>query len=299
VLDFAPKDHVALGEELGIIDFAAAAKISGARFSLLKGDGARLIRALYNFFLDEAEANGYIEHVVPYIVGSDAMLGTGQLPKFEEDLFKLSMPLNGSDAYLIPTAEVPLTNIHAGELLDSKDLPIKYAAMTPCFRSEAGSYGRDTRGLMRQHQFHKVEMVQFCTAEQASAAHDELGGHAEGRLQKLGLPYKVMMLSSGDTSFSAHICYDLEVWIPAQNTYREISSCSWFSDFQGRRMGARYKDPNFKKPQALHTINGSGLAVRRTAIAVIENYQQADGRVAIPEVLQKYMGGREFIRPTA
>lgn len=291
-MDFPAKDHVALGEDLGMLDFERASKLSGARFPVAKGAIARLERALISYFLDRAtERGGYTELVVPYIVGRTAMVGTGQLPKFEEDLFKLTAELNGEAAYLIPTAEVPITNLHSGEILDEAALPMRYTAFTPCFRAEAGSYGRDVRGLMRQHQFHKVELVQLTTPEQGAAAHEELTRHAEERLEELGLPFRTVMLCSGDTSASASITYDLEVWIPSQATYREISSCSWFGDYQARRMGLRFRPDAGGKPRIAHTVNGSGLAVGRTVIAIMENYQNEDGSIDIPECLQNYMGG--------
>ncbi len=296
--DFEPVDHVTLGEKLGIFDFERASKLSGARFPVYKGAAARLERALINFFLDRATGrNGYTELLVPYIVSRTTMTGTGQLPKFEADLFRLAAEVNGEDAFLIPTAEVPVTNLHAGEILAAEDLPLRYTSFTPCFRAEAGSYGRDVRGLMRQHQFHKVELVQLCTAEQGQQAHEELTAHAEGLLQELGLPYRVELLCGGDTGFSAAVTYDLEVWIPSQRQYREISSCSWFTDFQGRRMSLRYRPEGGGKPQAMHTVNGSGLAVGRTVIAILENYQNADGSVTIPEVLRPWMGGLARIEP--
>jgi seryl-tRNA synthetase len=291
-LDFTPKDHVTLGEDLGMLDFERASKLSGARFPVAKGAIARLERALVSFFLDRAtEDGGYTELVVPYIVSRTTMTGTGQLPKFEEDLFKLTAELNGEDAFLIPTAEVPVTNLHSGEILDEADLPIRYTAFTPCFRAEAGSYGRDVRGLMRQHQFHKVELVQLTTPEQGQAAHEELTRHAEQRLEELGLPFRTVLLCSGDTSANACVTYDLEVWVPSQDTYREISSCSWFGDYQARRMGLRFRPEAGGKPRIAHTVNGSGLAVGRTVIAIMENYQNADGSIDIPECLQNYMGG--------
>jgi seryl-tRNA synthetase len=291
-MDFEPKDHVTLGEDLGMLDFERASKLSGARFPVASGAVARLERALVSYFLDRATADGgYTEFVVPYIVSRTTMTGTGQLPKFEEDLFKLSGELNGEDAFLIPTAEVPVTNLHSGEILDEAQLPLRYTAFTPCFRAEAGSYGRDTRGLMRQHQFHKVELVQIATEDGGVAAHEELTSHAEDRLKELGLPFRTVMLCSGDTSASAKITYDLEVWIPSQGTFREISSCSWFGDYQARRMGLRYRPEGGGKPRIAHTVNGSGLAVGRTVIAIMENYQNADGSIDIPEVLQNYMGG--------
>ena len=302
-LDFEPQPHVELGEALGILDFERAAKMSGARFWVLSGAGARLERALINFFLDmHTQQHGYTEVMVPYIVQRHAMEGTGQLPKFEEDLFKLAGKLNGEDAYLVPTAEVPVTNLHRDEILDVSELPRKYAAFTPCFRSEAGSAGRDTRGLMRVHQFHKVELVWITADDASDDAHQALLGHAESILQALELPYRVMLLSSGDTSFSAARCYDLEVWIPSQDKYREVSSVSNFRDFQARRMALRFRPepPAGKKKskaRLAHTLNGSGLAVGRTLIAILENYQQADGSVVIPAVLRPYMGGLEVLRP--
>lgn len=296
--DFEAQDHVTLGEALGILDFERAARLSGARFPVYRGAGARLERALLNYFLDRAADHGYIEHIVPYIVGRTAMTGTGQLPKFEEDLFRLGTQLNGEDAFLIPTAEVPLTNLHASEILEAEQLPLSYCAFTPCFRAEAGSYGRDVRGLIRQHQFHKVELVKLCTAEQGAEALERLTADAEALLQELGLAYRVQLLCGGDTSFSSHITYDLEVWLPSQGRYREISSCSWFGDFQGRRMGTRYRPEGGGKPRAVHTINGSGLALGRTFLAILENYQEADGSVRIPEVLRSYMGGLDRISAT-
>ncbi len=294
---FPAQDHVSLGERLGIFDFERAAKLSGARFPVARGAGARLERALVNFFLDRASTvHGYTEMLVPYIVSRKTMQGTGQLPKFEADLFRLSGELNGQDAYLIPTAEVPVTNLHADEIVDEAALPLRYCAFTPCFRAEAGSHGRDVRGLMRQHQFHKVELVQLTSAEQGEAAHEALTRHAEELLEALELPYRRVLLCSGDTGFSSAITYDLEVWLPSQGTYREISSCSWFTDFQGRRMNARYR-PAGGKPQAMHTVNGSGLAVGRTVIALLDNHQQADGSVIIPEALRPWMGGLARIAP--
>ncbi len=297
-MDFEAQDHVTVGEGLGIFDFGRAARLSGARFPVARGAGARLERALISFFLDQAtEKNGYTEFVVPYIVSRSTMTGTGQLPKFENDAFKLTTQLDGQDAFLIPTAEVPLTNLHAGEILEEADLPLSYTAFTPCFRSEAGSHGRDVRGLMRQHQFHKVELVKLCTPEQSADALESLTGHAEGLLQALELPYRVELLCGGDTGFSSCMTYDLEVWIPSQGKYREISSCSSFSDFQARRMNLRYRPADGGKPAFCHTVNGSGLAVGRTVVAIIENYQQADGSVVIPDVLRPYMGGLARIGP--
>ena len=311
--DFAVKDHVDLGERLGL-DFDTATKISGARFSLLKGGLARLHRALAQFMLDtHTEQHGYIETYVPYLVNADSMRGTGQLPKFADDLFhayagsrspveakmysgytpeqieKLESEKLGT-FYLIPTAEVPVTNMVRDEIVPLEKLPMKFVAHTPCFRSEAGSYGKDTRGLIRQHQFDKVELVQMVHPDESYAALEQLLGHAETILQKLGLPYRVVKLCTGDMGFSAALTYDIEVWLPAQNTYREISSCSNFEAFQARRMQARFRNAQ-GKPELLHTLNGSGLAVGRTLVAVLENYQQADGSVIIPQVLHPYMGG--------
>jgi len=295
VFDFAVKDHVDLGEGLGL-DFDTAAKISGARFSLLKGGLARLHRALAQFMLDtHTDQHGYTEVYVPYLVNADSMRGTGQLPKFEEDLFRVPRVMGEEkeqNFYLIPTAEVPVTNMVRDEIVPLEQLPLKYVAHTPCFRSEAGSYGRDTRGMIRQHQFDKVELVQIVHPEKSYEGLEELLGHAETILQKLGLPYRVMKLCSGDMGFSSALTYDIEVWLPAQNTYREISSCSNFEAFQARRMQARFRNVQ-GKPELLHTLNGSGLAVGRTLVAVLENYQQADGSVVIPEVLRPYMGGME------
>ncbi len=300
--DFVAKDHVDLGERLGL-DFDTAVKISGARFSVLKGPLARLHRALAQFMLDtHSEQHGYTETYVPYLVNAASMRGTGQLPKFEEDLFKvgfgspvqsLSEAASGHGSfYLIPTAEVPLTNMVRDEIVPLDNLPLKFVAHTPCFRSEAGSYGRDTRGMIRQHQFDKVELVQMVHPDESYAALEQLLGHAETILKKLNLPYRVVKLCTGDMGFSAALTYDIEVWLPAQNTYREISSCSNFEAFQARRMQARFRNAQ-GKPELLHTLNGSGLAVGRTLVAVLENYQQADGSVVIPEVLRPYMGGKE------
>lgn len=298
------KWHDELANELGGLDLEAAAKLSGSRFAVTRGQVARLERALINFFVDtHTEQHGYTEVTVPYIVGGSALQGTGQLPKFEEDLFKLKEPLNGREAYLIPTAEVPLTNLHAGEILDESKLPISYTAYTPCFRAEAGSYGRDTRGLFRQHQFSKVELVKITTPEQSDEQHHLLVEHAEKMLQALKLPYRKVRLCSGDIGFSARLCYDLEVWLPGQGAFREISSCSNCGDFQARRMNLRYRpsarDEKGKqlKPVTCHTINGSGLAVGRTLVAILENYQEEDGSITIPEVLRPYMGGKEKILP--
>lgn len=290
--DFEPKDHADLGEALGLIDFATATKITGSRFSVIKGGLARLQRALTQFMLDLHTAeHGYQEVYVPYLVNADSLKGTGQLPKFEEDLFKLQ---GEKPFYLIPTAEVPVTNIARDEIIAAEQLPVKYVAHTPCFRSEAGSYGKDTRGLIRQHQFEKVELVQLVRPEDSYQALEELTGHAEKVLQLLGLPYRVMLLCGGDMGFSAAKTYDLEVWLPAQNKFREISSCSNFEAFQARRMQARYRDKD-SKPELLHTLNGSGLAVGRTLVAILENYQQADGSIRVPDVLQAYMGGVKVI----
>ena len=291
--DFDVKDHVALGDQAKLMDFETASKLTGSRFVVLRRQFARLHRALAQFMLDtHTEQNGYEETYLPYVVNSDSLFGTGQLPKFEEDLFKLYAD---RDFYLIPTAEVPATNIVRDEIIDAKDLPIKFVSHTPCFRSEAGSYGRDVRGMIRQHQFDKVEMVQIVRPEDSEAALEEITGHAEGILQKLGLPYRKVLLCGGDLGFSAAKTYDLEVWLPGQNAYREISSCSNTRDFQARRMQARWRSPEEKKPQLVHTLNGSGLAVGRTMIAVLENYQQADGSIKVPEVLIPYMGGLDVI----
>jgi len=283
-----PKDHVDLGTSLGILDFDRGAKLSGARFTVLKGLGAKLERALINFFLEQNQKAGWDEVLVPYLVLPSAMYGTGQLPKFEQDLFKTT---RGEDTmYLIPTAEVPVTNLYAGETLPADQLPLRHCAFTPCFRSEAGSYGRDTRGYIRQHQFHKVELVAFTTAEQAEAELEHLTRQAETLLEALGLPYRRMALCTGDMGFSSQKTFDLEVWLPSQGCYREISSCSWFGDFQARRAGLRCKAKDAKKPEFLHTLNGSGLAVGRTLVAILENYQQEDGSIVVPEVLRPYVG---------
>ncbi|MBM6704831.1 serine--tRNA ligase [Sutterella massiliensis] len=299
--DFEVKDHVDVGAPLGM-DFDTAAKLSGSRFVFLRGQVARLHRALAQFMLDTHVAeHGYTECYTPYIVTASTMQGTGQLPKFEEDLFAAKKGGASSDQeqmYLVPTAEVTLTNQVAGKILRNDELPIKVTAHTPCFRSEAGAYGRDTRGMIRQHQFDKVEMVRIEHPDHSWAALEELTHDAEDILQKLGLPYRVMALSTGDIGFGSAKTYDLEVWLPAQNTYREISSCSNCVDFQARRMGARFKDEN-GRTRYVHTLNGSGLAVGRTLVAVLENYQNADGSVTVPEVLRKYMGGVEVLRPEA
>jgi seryl-tRNA synthetase len=291
-LPFKAKPHWDLGEALGILDFERGAKITGARFTLYRGAGARLERALINFMLDlHTERHGYQEVLPPFMVNRDSMTGTGQLPKFEEDLFKLVDP----DFFMIPTAEVPVTNIHRGEILKRSDLPISYAAYTPCFRREAGSYGKDTRGLIRQHQFNKVELVKFVHPSESDAELELLTGHAEKVLQLLELPYRVMALCSGDIGFSAAKTYDIEVWLPGQSCYREISSCSSFTDFQARRASIRFREDEKAKPEFVHTLNGSGLAAGRTLVAVLENYQQEDGSVVIPEALRSYMGGLERI----
>lgn len=285
--DFEPKAHWDIGEKLGILDSERAAKVSGARFYYYKGAGARLERAVYNFFLDQhTQKDGYTEVIPPYIVNTASMTGTGQLPKFHEDMYKVE----GQDMYLIPTAEVPLTNYYRDEILEGKDLPIYLTAMTPCFRAEAGSAGKDTRGLIRQHQFHKVEMVKFCKPEDSYDELEKLVGNAEECLKLLGLPYHVVCLCTGDLGFSAAKCYDVEVWFPQQNKYREISSCSNTEDFQARRANIRFRRDAKSKPEYVHTLNGSGLAVGRTVAAILENYQQADGSVVVPEVLRKYMG---------
>jgi seryl-tRNA synthetase len=292
--DFPVVDHVDLGARLGGMDFDLGSKITGARFVVLRGVIAHLHRALAQFMLDtHIHEHGYEEVNVPFIVNSASLNGTGQLPKFEEDLFKVE---DERGFYLIPTAEVPITNIMRETLLDSAaNLPLKLVSHTPCFRSEAGSHGKDTRGLIRQHQFEKVELVQFVRPEQSDDALEELTGHAETILQKLGLPYRTVVLCGGDLGFSSSKTYDIEVWVPSQNKYREISSCSNFRDFQARRMKARYRNLETGKPELLHTLNGSGLAVGRTLLAVLENYQQADGSVTIPEVLRPYMGGQEAL----
>ena len=292
--DFPVKDHVDLGEGLGQLDFAVAAKISGARFSLLKGPLARMHRALAQFMLDvHSSEHGYTEVYSPYLVNAASMTGTGQLPKFEADLFKI-LRADAEPLYLIPTAEVPVTNIVRDEILAQEALPLKFVCHTPCFRSEAGSYGKDTRGMIRQHQFDKVELVQIVAAEQSYAAHEELTRHAEDILEKLELPYRRITLCTGDMGFSSSKTYDLEVWLPAQNTYREISSCSNFESFQARRMQARCRNDK-NKTELVHTLNGSGLAVGRTLVAIMENYQNVDGSISIPAALRPYMGGLEKI----
>ncbi|AKC69920.1 serine--tRNA ligase [Pandoraea oxalativorans] len=302
--DFTPRDHVDLGAALGL-DFDAAAKLAGARFSVIKGGIARLHRALAQFMLDtHTSEHGYTETYVPYIVNAASMRGTGQLPKFEDDLFKVPRKVGGEEGertenfYLIPTAEVSLTNLVRDELLPNDALPMKMVAHTPCFRSEAGSYGKDTRGMIRQHQFDKVELVHVVRPEESYDALEQLVGHAETILQKLGLPYRTLVLCTGDMGFGSAKTYDMEVWIPAQNTYREISSCSNMESFQARRMQARFRNAQ-NKPELVHTLNGSGLAVGRALVAVLENYQNADGSVTVPDVLRPYMGGIERLVPAA
>ncbi len=292
--DFPVKDHVDLGESLGQLDFATAAKIAGARFSLMKGGLAKLHRALAQFMLDvHTEEHGYTEVYAPYLVNAASMTGTGQLPKFEADLFKILRP-DAEPLYLIPTAEVPVTNIVRDEILAADALPLKFVCHTPCFRSEAGSYGKDTRGMIRQHQFDKVELVRIVPAEQSDAALESLTRNAEVILEKLELPYRRVALCTADMGFSSAKTFDLEVWLPAQNTYREISSCSNFESFQARRMQARYRNEK-NKPELVHTLNGSGLAVGRTLVAIMENYQNADGSITVPTVLRPYLGGKEKI----
>ncbi|MEN8206173.1 MAG: serine--tRNA ligase [Pseudomonadota bacterium] len=293
VFDFEARDHVDLGDQLGQLDFETASKLTGSRFSVIHGPLARLHRALIQFMLDRhTRKHGYTEVYVPYLVNADSLRGTGQLPKFEEDLFKTS---GESDYYLIPTAEVPVTNLARNTITEAEQLPLRYAAHTPCFRSEAGSYGKDTRGMIRQHQFEKVEMVQLVRPDASYDALEQLTGHAETILQKLDLPYQVVTLCTGDIGFSAAKTYDLEVWLPGQQRYREISSCSNFEDFQARRMQARWRNPETGKPELLHTVNGSGLAVGRTLVAIMENYQQADGSIRVPDALEPYMGGIGYI----
>lgn len=291
--DFEPKDHVDLGTALGILDLERATKIAGSRFAILNGAGARLERALVNFMLDvQTREHGYTETLPPFLVNREALFGTNQLPKFEEDLFHIK---DERGFALIPTAEVPVTNYHAGEILDAADLPKYYTAYSPCFRSEAGSYGKDTRGLIRQHQFEKVELVKLCLPEKSEEEHEKLTADAERILQLLGLPYRTVVLSTGDMGFGARKTYDIEVWIPSQKTYREISSCSNCGDFQARRMNTRFRRAGGAKPEFVHTLNGSGLAVGRTWIAVLENYQHEDGSIVIPEILYQFMGGVERI----
>ncbi len=290
--DFEPLPHWEIGERLDILDFARASKLAGARFALYKGAGSRLERALINFMLDvHTKDHGYTEVLPPFMVNSACMTGTGQLPKFKEDLFKIE----GWDHYLIPTAEVPVTNIHREEIIQEEDLPIYYVAYTPCFRSEAGSYGKDTRGLIRQHQFNKVELVKFCRPEDSDEELEKLTSNAEEILKRLELPYRVVSLCIGDLGFSSAKTYDLEVWLPGQNLYREISSCSNFRDFQARRAEIRFRRKGVSGTELVHTLNGSGLAVGRTLVAVMENYQQKDGSVIIPDVLLPYMGGLNSI----
>ena len=291
--EFEPRDHVALGTALGLLDLDAAARMSGSRFAVLKGELARLQRVLVQFMLDvHVREHGYEEVYVPYLVHAEALTGTGHLPKFQEELFKTA---DRPPFYLIPTAEVPLTNLAGGVIFGAGDLPRRYIAHTPCFRSEAGSYGQDTRGMIRQHQFEKVELVHFVTADTSAAALEALTSHAETILKRLGLPYRVIELCGGDIGFGAARTYDLEVWLPGQKRYREISSCSNYGDFQARRMKARRRHPDTGKPELIHTLNGSGVAAGRALIAVMENYQLADGRIAIPDVLRPWMGGLEVI----
>lgn len=293
--DFEPKDHVDLGESLGILDLERATKIAGSRFAILKGAGARLERALVNFMLDvHTVEHGYTETLPPFIVNRKALFGTNQLPKFEDDLFFLN---DDRGLALIPTAEVPVTNYHSEEILDASDLPKHFVAYTPCFRSEAGSYGRDTRGLIRQHQFEKVELVKLSLPENSEEEHEKLTANAERILQLLGLPYRTVVLSTGDMGFGAKKTFDIEVWLPSQKTYREISSCSNCGDFQARRMNTRFRRSGGAKPEYVHTLNGSGLAVGRTWIAILDNYQQADGSIIIPEILHHYMNGLSRIEP--
>ncbi len=289
---FTPKPHWEIGEGLGILDFARGAKLTGARFTLYRGAGARLERALVNFMLDlHTGTHGYVEMLPPFMVNRESMTGTGQLPKFEEDLFRLE----GTDYFMIPTAEVPVTNIHRDEILKGSDLPLSYTAYTPCFRKEAGSYGKDVRGLIRQHQFNKVELVKFTHPSSSYAELEQLLNNAEEVLRRLGLHYRVVELCTGDMGFSAAKTYDIEVWVPAQDTYREISSCSNFEDFQARRASIRFREDEKAKPEFVHTLNGSGLAVGRTLVAILENYQQEDGTVVVPEALRPYMGGCSVI----
>jgi seryl-tRNA synthetase len=289
--DFAPKDHVDLGAALGLMDFEAAVRLTGARFVVMAGPLARLHRALTQFMLDtHTREHGYTEAYVPYLVNADSLRGTGQLPKFEAELFRLA---GEQPYYLIPTAEVPVTNLVRDTIVEADYMPRRWVAHTPCFRSEAGSYGKDTRGMIRQHQFEKVELVQAVRPEDSYRALEELTGHAEAILQRLGLPYRVVTLCTGDMGFSSAKTYDIEVWLPGQGTYREISSCSNFEDFQARRLQARWRNPATGKPELLHTLNGSGLAVGRTLVAVLENYQEADGNIRIPAALRPYMGDTE------
>ena len=291
--DFEPRDHIDLGEGLGLLDFDAASRISGARFTVMKGGLARMQRALIQFMLDVHTCeHGYEETYVPYLVQAPALVGTGQLPKFEADLFQTRTE---TPFFLIPTAEVPVTNLARDMIFEAAELPKRYVSHTPCFRSEAGSYGQDTRGMIRQHQFEKVELVQFVAPDRSMAALEELTGHAEVVLQRLGLPYRVVTLCAGDIGFGSTKTYDIEVWLPGQDRYREISSCSNYNDFQARRMKARRRNPDSGKPELLHTLNGSGVAAGRALIAVMENYQQADGSISVPAALRRYMGGTEVI----
>jgi seryl-tRNA synthetase len=292
--DFEPRDHIEIGESLGMLDFECASKMSGSRFVVMRGQLARLQRALVQMMLDtHTTEHGYTETYVPFLVQDQALVGTGQLPKFEEDLFKTTTE---TPYYLIPTAEVPVTNFAREMIFDADDLPLRYTAHTPCFRSEAGSYGQDTRGMIRQHQFEKVELVQFVAPDASNAALEELTGHAESILQRLELPYRLVTLCAGDTGFGSAKTYDIEVWLPGQEQYREISSCSNYEAFQARRMRARYRNPGSGKPELIHTLNGSGVAAGRALIAVMENYQQADGSIRIPEALLPYMGGLSVIQ---
>ena len=296
-LDFEPKDHIEIGEGLGMLDFESASKISGSRFVVMRGQLARMQRALIQFMLDtHTSEHGYEETYVPYLVQAQALMGTGQLPKFEEDLFKTS---NETPFYLIPTAEVPVTNFARDMIFEADQLPLKYTAHTPCFRSEAGSYGQDTRGMIRQHQFEKVELVHLVAGQDSVDALEELTGNAETILQRLELPYRVVALCAGDVGFGAAKTYDLEVWLPGQERYREISSCSNCTDFQARRMRARRRNPETGKPELIHTLNGSGVAAGRALIAVMENYQQADGSIRVPDVLQPFMGGAAKIQASS
>jgi seryl-tRNA synthetase len=294
--DFEPRDHVDLGAALGMMDFESAAKLASTRFVVLSGPLARLQRALTQFMLDlHTQFHGYREVYVPYLANPASLTGTGQLPKFEEDLFGVCGPDGGKPFYLIPTAEVPVTNLVRDTILDAEALPLKYVCHTPCFRSEAGSYGKDTRGMIRQHQFEKVELVQIVRPQDSDAALEQLTGHAEAVLQRLGLPYRVVSLCTADLGFASAKTYDLEVWLPSQGRYREISSCSNFEDFQARRMKARWRNPETGKPELVHTLNGSGLAVGRTLVAIIENCQDREGRIRVPETLQPYMRGMSVI----
>lgn len=291
--DFPVKDHTEIGEDIGGLDFANASKLTGSRFVVMRGEIARLHRALEQFMLEmHTTQHGYTEVNVPYIVNQDSLRGTSQLPKFEEDLFKLR---GEQDYYLIPTAEVPVTNLVRDEIIEANSLPLKFTCHTACFRSEAGSYGKDTKGMIRQHQFEKVELVQVVTPDSSTQALEDLTGHAEAVLQALELPYRKVILCGGDLGFGSSKTYDLEVWLPSQDCYREISSCSNFTDFQARRMQARWRNPETGKPELVHTLNGSGLAIGRTLVAILENYQQADGKVAIPQALQPFMNGTEII----